>query len=111
MLVRILPNVLFAGPRTILALVVTVVLFAVFPPFVAAQQPAHAIFSGKGFINDQPAADGAVGEAWVRGQPVSAAKIVGSKFRLSITQPPDASSVGAVFWFKLSVRERDTHTR
>ncbi len=88
-------------PGIAIGLMLIVALFAAFPSTVAAQQPPHVIFTGKGFIDDQPVANGTVVEAWIRGIPVAATEVFGSEYQLYLTEPPGESFEGEVVRFKL----------
>jgi hypothetical protein len=86
MLARSLNNSIIAlylgGP--VIALVFFVALFAAFATNVAALETSGAVFMGQGFVDDRPVADGAVVEAWVRGEPVARARVFDSEFEIFV---------------------------
>jgi len=105
MLARFSPNLKHARKpgrlRPVIVLVVVVAIFAAFPFTFAAQESPGVIVTGKGFIDDQPVADGTVVEAWIRGIPVAATKVFESEYQLYLTEPPGESFDGDVVRFKL----------
>ncbi len=110
MLARFSPNAKRPRPRTFIALIAIGLLFAAFLPTVAAQEPPHVIFTGKGFIDDRPVAEGTVVEAWVRGVPVAATETFGSEYQLFLTEPAGESFAGEVIRFKVGGYGTDAAT-
>ena len=76
-------------------------LLASFAPSVAAQEQPAAQIGGQVFIDDEPAPDGTVVEAYIHGDLVTHGEVFGSEIRLLLEQPSWERFEGEVIRFKV----------